>query len=128
MRLPPWAVALAAASLGLVLPPSALAAGRTFRVTLRDMAFTGTPAQAEVGDAVEWVNADLFRHTATARGGGFDVDLAPKARARTVLRRPGLVSFYCRYHPGMTGQIRVAPRARSAKVGSGFASRTRSNL
>lgn len=87
---------------------AAHAAGRTYVVTLRDMAFTGVPARAAAGDVIEWVNADLFRHTATARGGGFDVDLPPKARARTVLSRPGVVSFYCRFHPGMTGRIQVA--------------------
>ena len=34
-----------------------------------------------VDDIVEWVNADIFQHTATADGRGFDVDLrlAPRA-------------------------------------------------
>jgi plastocyanin len=60
-----------------------------------------------VGDAVEWVNQDIFQHTATARDGQFDVDLKPKATARTVLARPGTIEVYCRYHPGMKLQLRV---------------------
>jgi plastocyanin len=99
--------ALAIAAL-LAGPGSALAAARTHVVTLRDLAFTRVPAKAQVGDVVQWVNADVVRHSATARDRSFDVDLPPKAQARTVLRRAGAVSFYCRYHPGMTGRIQVA--------------------
>jgi plastocyanin len=84
----------------------------SFRVTIADMKFGPAPANARVGDVIEWVNADIFQHTVTARNGAFDVDLAPGARARTKLRKPGRVAFYCRYHPGMTGVILVAPRGR----------------
>jgi plastocyanin len=80
----------------------------TYTVTIANMAFGPPPADLRVGDAIEWVNADLFQHSATARDGGFDVDLAPKAHARTVLTHPGRVEFYCRYHPGMTGALAVA--------------------
>ena len=65
------------------------------------------PARLRVGDTIEWVNADIFRHTATAKNGAFDVDLAPKARARTVFNKPFSTGFYCRFHPGMTGAVKV---------------------
>ena len=84
-------------------------APRTYTITIADMAFGPTPAGARVGDTVQWVNADIFQHSATARDGSFDVDLAPKATARTVLGRAGTIDFSCRYHPGMTGRIAVAP-------------------
>lgn len=80
----------------------------TYTVTIAGMAYGPAPANLRVGDAIEWVNADIFQHSATARDGGFDVDLPPKAHARTVLTRPGQVDFYCRYHPGMTGRLAVA--------------------
>jgi plastocyanin len=32
----------------------------------------------------------------------------PKGRARTVLKKAGQISFYCRFHPGMTGRLSVA--------------------
>lgn len=83
-------------------------AGRTYTVTLAQMAYGAQPTGLRSGDAIEWVNNDIFQHTATARDGSFDVDLAPKARARTVLKAPGVVDFYCRYHPGMTGRLVVA--------------------
>ena len=54
-----------------------------------------------------WINKDIFRHTATARDRGFDVDLAPGAHARTTVSQAGTFSYYCRFHPGMTGTIQV---------------------
>jgi plastocyanin len=77
-------------------------------ITLAHMAFGAVPAGLRIGDAIEWVNDDIFQHTATAREGSFDVILPPKARVRTVLRRAGEIAFYCRYHPGMTGVLTVA--------------------
>lgn len=81
---------------------------RTHVVEIRDMAFAEPPAGLRVGDTIEWVNADIFQHTATAKDGSFDVDLAPNAHGRTVLKSAGNVAFYCRYHPGMTGVLAVA--------------------
>lgn len=83
------------------------AAGRTFTVTITGLAFAPPPPSLRVGDTIEWVNADIFRHTATARDGSFDVDLMPGARARTALRSAGSVAFYCRFHPGMSGTLKV---------------------
>jgi plastocyanin len=85
----------------------ALGAQRIHIVRLSKMAFGPMPARARVGDVVEWVNADIFQHTATARNGAFDLDLKPGARGRTVLRKSGVIDVYCRYHPGMTGRLSV---------------------
>ncbi|MFC3071111.1 cupredoxin domain-containing protein [Phenylobacterium soli] len=82
---------------------------RTFTVTIADMAFGPAPADARVGDHIRFVNADMFEHTATARDGAFDLDLAPKASGEAVLSRAGQLAFYCRFHPGMTGVIAVSP-------------------
>lgn len=82
---------------------------RTFTVTIADMAFGATPSDARVGDKVRFVNADIFQHTATARDGGFDLDLAPKASGEAVLTHAGRIAVYCRYHPGMTAVIAVSP-------------------
>jgi plastocyanin len=104
----PLLVALTGAALAAAPIPAA-AAGRTFTVEISRLAYGPLPATLHRGDTIEWVNADIFRHTATARNKSFDVDLAPKAHARTVLRTTGAVAFYCRYHPGMTGTLQVAP-------------------
>jgi plastocyanin len=98
--------ALAGAAL-LAASAPASAGGKVYAVTLHNMAFGPTPASLRVGDVIEWVNADIFRHSATARDRSFDVDLPPKARVRTVVNSAGTISFYCRYHPGMTGKLAV---------------------
>jgi plastocyanin len=83
--------------------------GRTYTVEIRDMAFGSLPSGLRKGDVVRWVNEDAFRHTATAKDGSFDLDLPPKVSARMELSEPGEISFYCRFHPGMTGTLNVAP-------------------
>lgn len=82
---------------------------KTYRVTIANMAFAPAPPELHVGDVVEFVNADIFEHSATARDGSFDLDLAPKASGRVTMTRAGSVDIYCRFHPGMTGRLAVAP-------------------
>lgn len=76
-------------------------------VRITGMAFGPLPTDARVDDIIEWVNADPFQHTATARDGAFDVDLAPGAKARTELTASGAHDIYCRYHPAMTARLTV---------------------
>ena len=56
---------------------------------------------------VEWENADILKHTATAVDGSFDVDLSAGAKDRTILKRVGMVDF-CRFHPDMQGRLEVS--------------------
>jgi plastocyanin len=86
------------------------AAARVHVVRLNKMKFGPIPQGVKVGDTIEWVNDDIFRHTATARNSAFDVDLNPGAKARVVLKSAGKIDFYCRYHPGMTGRLIVAAK------------------
>ena len=88
-------------------PKAPRAPGKAYTITIRNMAFGPVPATLHVGDAILWVNADIFQHTATAKDGRFDVDLKPRGQARTVLNKPGQVVFFCRYHPGMTGKLTI---------------------
>lgn len=81
---------------------------RTHTIVMEKMRFGPSPTKLRVGDTIVWVNRDLFRHTATARNGSFDVDLVPGATGRTIIRTPGTVEFICRFHPGMIGRLIVA--------------------
>jgi plastocyanin len=92
----------------LLSSPAVAAAPRTHIVIIDQMKFGQVPRGIRAGDTILWVNRDLFRHTATATNGSFNVDLPPNARAKTVVRAKGAVSFYCRYHPGMTGMLKVS--------------------
>jgi plastocyanin len=105
-----WTAVLAGAALaaapvcGAVAKPKPAA---IHTVTIADMKFGPTPASIHVGDTIEWVNNDIFVHSATARDKSFDVELKPKAHQWTTFRRAGTYAFTCRYHPGMAGTLVV---------------------
>jgi plastocyanin len=92
--------------------PAAAAAPRhpakTATVVVDKLAFGPAPAGLRVGDTVQWVNQDLFEHTATAPDRSFDVDLKPGKRGRLRLTRPGDLVYTCRLHPGMRGVLHIA--------------------
>ena len=100
-------LAPAAALLLLVAPPAA-AASQTHVVVLDKMKFGALPASVKVGDTVLWENRDLFRHTATAKDGSFNIDLPAGAKGKTVIRKAGAIAFTCKYHPGMRGVLQVS--------------------
>lgn len=78
-------------------------------VVIDDMAFTTLPQEAKVGDTIVWKNDDIFRHSATAGDGSFDLDLPAGSEVRMELDAAGTFDFFCRFHPGMTGVLVVAP-------------------
>lgn len=98
---------IALAVLLLSMPP-AVAAPQTHVVTIDAMKFGPMPAGVHAGDRIAWVNKDLFRHTATAKDGSFDIDLPPGARGVGVVKKPGAIAVACRYHPGMRAMLKVA--------------------
>lgn len=104
------AVAAAAAAPALTATTRAAAApARTHTIIVDKMKFAAAPEGVRVGDTIVWVNNDMFRHTATSRASGFDIDLPPRGgRGQVVMRSAGTVSYLCRFHPNMTGQITVS--------------------
>ena len=96
--------------LAALLPamPLAAAAPHTHVVVIDKMKFGAVPANLRAGDTIVWVNRDLFKHTATARKGSYNVDLPPRTKAKTLIRSAGAIPFYCISHPGMTGVLKVA--------------------
>ena len=83
------------------------ARAETIRVEISRILFAPAAIKARVGDVVEWVNSDFVAHTATARDGRFDVVLEPGKSGRTTLQKAGMVDYYCRYHPNMSGRVSV---------------------
>ncbi len=85
------------------------ASAATIQITMENLEITPAMASAKVGDTIEWINKDVFAHTATARNGDFDVNLPPKKTGSFVLKKAGTVDYYCRYHPNMKATLNVAP-------------------
>lgn len=103
-----WRIGLIAGAALLAVPASSRTAAHVYPLTIRQMAFGPAPADLRVGDTIEWVNDDIFLHSATSKVGGFDVTLKPKAHVRMVLTRAGTFAFTCRFHPGMAGRLTVS--------------------
>src|SRR5690348_8881715 len=67
----------------------------THRIVIAKMAFGPSPPGLHAGDTVEWVNEDIFLHSVTAEDKSFDVDIAPKATARVVVKNAGTIRYVC---------------------------------
>ena len=99
------AIALAAALLSISVPAHAA----TIEITMENLVVSPADVSAKVGDTINWINKDVFAHTATAKNGDFDVTLPPKKSATSVLKKAGTVDYYCRYHPNMKAMLKVEP-------------------
>lgn len=98
-------IALAVALLSIFVPARAA----TIQITMENLVVSPAETSAKVGDTIEWINKDVFAHTATAKNGDFDVMLPPKELATFVLKKAGTVDYYCRYHPNMKATLKVVP-------------------
>ena len=76
-------------------------------IAIKRMKFGAAPGGLKVGDVIIWRNDDMFRHTATARDGSFDVDLPPKSEKRMTVEKAGAFEYYCRFHTGMVAKLDV---------------------
>ena len=104
--MPRWIFPIVAA-LTLGMPVSAHAA--TIQISMEDLVIAPAEATARVGDTIEWINKDIFAHTATARNGEWDVTIPPKKTVTLVLSKSGTIDYYCRFHPNMKAVLTVAP-------------------
>ncbi len=92
----------------LVLPLAAVAVhAEVIAVTMKNIAFEPAQVTAHVGDTVEWSNADIVVHTATARNGAWDITIPPNGKGTALLKSAGKIDYFCKFHPNMTGQIDV---------------------
>jgi plastocyanin len=97
-----------AALLAQTLSAASAHAGEVVKVSISDPVFNPAEITVRVGDTIEWANADFIDHTATAKSGEWDVLIPAGKSARVQLIRAGSVTYYCRFHPGMTGTIFAA--------------------
>jgi plastocyanin len=103
---PRWILPIATA---LLLGMSVSADAATIQITMENLVISPAETSAKVGDTIEWVNKDIFAHTATARNGDWDVTMPPKKTITLVLKTAGMTEYYCRFHPNMKATLVVAP-------------------
>jgi plastocyanin len=93
----------------LMLGMSVSAHAATIQITMDNLVIAPAEASAKVGDTLELINKDVLAHTATAKNGDFDVMMPPKKTVTYVLKKAGIVDYYCRFHPNMKAVLNVAP-------------------
>ena len=103
---PRWILAIAAA---LTLAISVSADAATVQITMENLVISPAEASAKVGDTIEWINKDIFAHTATARNGDWDVTMPANKTVTSVVKKAGTVEYYCRFHPNMKATLVIAP-------------------
>ena len=81
----------------------------TVQITMENLVISPAEVSVKVGDTIEWINKDVFAHTATARNGDFDVTTPPKKTVTSILKKAGSVEYYCRYHPNMKAVLKIEP-------------------
>jgi plastocyanin len=81
----------------------------TIQISMDNLVISPAETSAKVGDTIEWINKDVFAHTATARNGDFDVMMPPKKTTTSIPRKTGTIDYYCRFHPNMKATVIVAP-------------------
>ena len=97
------------ATVAVLFAASVSAQAATIEISMENLVIAPAELSAEVGDTVEFINKDIFAHTATARNGDFDVTMPPKKTVTMVLKKAGTVEYYCRFHPNMRAVLNVAP-------------------
>ncbi|MFL6582998.1 MAG: cupredoxin family copper-binding protein [Chthoniobacterales bacterium] len=84
------------------------AAPNVVTVTIRLMKFSPEQIEIKPGDTVEWKNADLTPHTATASTKEFDSgSVNSNASWRQTFTKPGTFPYACTFHPEMKGTVVV---------------------
>lgn len=99
------AIATAVLLVAMAVPAHAA----TIEITMENLEMSPKNASAKIGDTIEWINKDVFAHTATAGNGDFDVNLPAKKSGTFVLKKAGTVDYYCRYHPNMKATLKIEP-------------------
>ena len=91
-------------SVAVAAPP------KVVEIVIDKATFGDTPPGVLVGDTIEWINKDIFDHTATSKIGGWDVVVPAGKKARVLMKKAGTFEYFCQYHPNMVGKIAAAKR------------------
>jgi plastocyanin len=89
-------------------------------VSAGDNFFDPASITIAVGDTVTWRNDGQVAHTVTANGGSFDSgNLNPGQSFAHTFSGAGTFRYFCQYHAGMTGTIKVTSSSPGGGGGGG---------
>ena len=74
-------------------------------ISIEGFAFDPPRLEVAAGTTVTWTNRDPVPHTVTAEDGSFDSETLEPGQTFSVELGPGPVSYVCRIHPEMRGEL-----------------------
>ena len=81
---------------------------KTHIIEIRDLKFIPNEINVRTGDVVQWKNQDFIPHTATANNKKWNSELIDaKAKWKMTIGNETFENYFCLYHPGMKGKIRI---------------------
>jgi plastocyanin len=81
---------------------------QTRTISIRGFKFFPNTLTVNVGDTIEWKNADIVPHTVTAVDKSFSSgDIAPGDTWRFVAKKAGSFPYACTPHPNMKARLIV---------------------
>jgi len=83
------------------------AAAGTIHVDINKMVYTPAKITAHIGDVIEWTNSDIVDHSVTEKDGKFEKIIPVKGKASITVKDPGIIDYYCKFHPNMDGKVEV---------------------
>jgi len=85
---------------------------RTHVIAIEDLKFSPREIKVKSGDVVQWINYDFIPHTATANDQGWHSDLIDvQASWEMTVDKETFEDYFCVYHPGMKGKIKIVTEA-----------------
>ena len=94
--------------LSLMAASPAIAAPTTHTVIIEGMKFSPSTLEVKRGDAIVWLNKDLFPHDATEKNGVFRSGAIPaQDRWKFVATKRGQYSYECSLNPVMKATLVV---------------------
>lgn len=76
-------------------------------VAIQNFAFAPAVITVNLGDSVTWINKDAAPHSTTQTDNVWSNDLTPGQSISREFTTAGTFTYHCRFHPSMTGTIKV---------------------
>jgi len=90
----------------------AAAAFALTEIEIRDFKFVPDYVVVTKGEMVQWTNLGAVVHTSTSDTGVWDSgDIQPNKFYKRKFNQTGAYLYHCKYHPLMTGTVRVTDTA-----------------
>mgnify|MGYP001199310940 CR=1 FL=1 len=81
---------------------------QTFTVLIENNKFIPREIDSQIGDKVTWINKDSVKHTITFEDVRLDQVLTKGAQISYTLSEKEEARYFCRFHPGMQGSVKVS--------------------